>query len=272
LRLRVASLLVVMIVIVTGILSTSVPQLRLMQDVVSRLFTPVQWAISGPANGVGGFIDTVRTAGELRDENVRLRDEIGKLKQDAAKITELERDNQQLREDTGLKAAFPDFQFIEAAVVATDPSNLAQAVTINRGSDEGIKVGMTVITPAGLVGKIIKVSPGAAKVLLVTDSSNSVTALVQESRANGVVNGERTQKLRMRYLDQAVTINLGDKVITSGIGGVYPPGILIGEVSEVNKKDTDIFQEAVISPAVELGSLEKMLVIINHVPVKLDTE
>lgn len=270
-RLRAVSLLVIVLIILMGALSSRVPQLRFLQDVVSWVLTPVQSMISGPSAATGGFVSAIQMAGSLRDENAHLREEVGRLEQEVARLIELEREVEELRKYLDLQAAFPDFQFIEAGVIAADPSNLVRAITINRGSDHGVKEGMTVMTPAGLVGRVTKVSPVAARVLLVTDISNSVTAIVQGSRANGVVSGERTQYLTMRYISQSFDVYVGEKVITSGLGGIYPPGILIGEVVAVSKKDTDVFQEARVEPAVKLDTLERVLIISNHVPVKLDT-
>lgn len=270
-RLRVVSLLVIVLIILMGVLSGRVPQLRFLQDVVSWVLTPVQSVVTGPSSATGSFVSAIQMAGGLRDENEYLREEVGRLNQEVARLIELERENQELREYLNLKAAFPDFEFIEAGVIASDPSNLVRAITVNRGSDQGIKEGMTVITPAGLVGRVTKVSPVAARVLLLTDIGNSVTAIVQDSRANGVVSGERTQHLAMHYISQSYDVYVGEKVITSGLGGIYPPGILIGEIVAVSKKDTDVFQEALVEPAVEFDALERVLVISNYVPVKLDT-
>lgn len=270
-RLRVASLLIIVFITATGVLSARVPQLRFIQDAGAWVLTPAQWVISGPTRAVGDLIESMQVPGQLRSENERLVEEVARLQQEVARVAELERENQELRKYMELDAAFPSFQFIEAGVVASDPSNLVKALTINRGSDHGVKEGMTVLTPAGLVGQVLRVSPVASRVLLVTDISSSVTAIGQESRAHGVVNGERTSDLTMKYISQSSNVQPGERVVTSGLGGIYPPGILIGEVVSVDKKDTEIFQEARIRPAMEFSSLERVLVVINHVPVKLDT-
>ncbi len=268
-RLRVASLLIIVLITATGVLAARVPQLHIVQDAASWVLSPVQWVMSGPAAGIGAFVYAFGEASEVRQDNLRLQEEVGRLQQETARLAELEREVEDLRQYLGLKEAFADFQFIEAGVIGSDPSNLVRAITINRGTDQGVKEGMTVVTPAGLVGRVVKVSPVAARVLLLTDISNSVTAIAQDSRAHGVVNGERTQYLTMKYISQSYDLRVGEKVITSGMGGIYPPGILIGDIVSVSKKDTDIFQEARIQPIVPFGSLERVLVITNHVPVKL---
>lgn len=269
-RLRVATLVVIVLITATGLLAARVPNLRFVQDAASWVLSPIQWVVSGPASGTGGFFYALGAASEVRQENIRLREEVGRLQQDTARLAELEREVEELRQYLNLKEAYPDFQFIEAGVIGSDPSNLVRAITINRGADQGVKEGMTVVTAAGLVGRVVKVSPMAARVLLLTDISNSVTAVAQDSRAHGVVNGERTQLLTMKYLSQSYDLRVGEKVITSGLGGIYPPGILIGEIVSVTKRDTDIFQEARVQPSVSFDTLERVLVIVNHVPVRLD--
>jgi rod shape-determining protein MreC len=235
-----------------------------------QFIAPIQTTLNGPSNAVGGLENSARSVVDLNTEVLFLRGEVARLEQEAVRNAELERENQQLREALNLKSAYPDWEYLEASVVATDPANLVRALTINKGSKDGVKEGMTVVTPAGLVGRVTKVTPVAAKVLLLTDSSSSVTSMIQNSRAVGVVNGERAEYLQMSYIPQAETVRSGDKAVTSGLGGIYPPGILIGNVVSVSKKDTDMFQEARIDPAVKTDNLEKVLIITNHIPVKLD--
>jgi rod shape-determining protein MreC len=133
---------------------------------------------------------------------------------------------------------------------------------------------MTVMTPRGLVGKIVQLGHNAVKVLLLIDSGSSVNAMIQRSRAGGVVYGQRgptgTTPLVMRFIPQGEEIKPGDRVITSGLGGIFPPGIAIGQVAQVRQKDTDMFQEATIEPFVDFARLETVLVVTNHQPVRLD--
>ncbi|MCL5265835.1 MAG: rod shape-determining protein MreC [Chloroflexi bacterium] len=267
---RLAPLLLIISIGLAGILSFRTPQLRFVQDIAVQVFAPVQWALSGPSAGVAEFFQNFQGISDLRAENARLREEVDRLTQETVRLPELERENQELLAQLNLKRSQPTYQWITAKVIYYDPSNLVQSLTINRGSKDGLREGMTVITPAALVGRITRVSPATARVLLITDASSSVTAMIQSSRTKGVVNGQRREFLKMKYIPQSETVRTGDKVITSGVGGVFPEGILIGSVTNVSKKDTDIFQEADIEPGANLASLDTVLVIINHMPVTLD--
>jgi rod shape-determining protein MreC len=247
-----------------------IPQLRIIQDVGAQALAPVQWAVSGPSKGVTDFFTSIQTIGELREENARLREELERLTHEVVRVPELERENQELLAELNFRRAQPAFQWISAKVVHYDPSNLVQSVTINRGSKDGVREGMTVITPAALVGRVVRTSPATARVLLITDASSSVTSILQGSRAKGVVNGQRKELLQMKYIPQSEAVRTGDRVITSGVGGVFPEGILIGSITNVSQKDTDIFQEAQLDPAVDFATLDTVLVIVNHLPLNLE--
>lgn len=267
---RLAPLFLIIGIGLAAIFSFRAPQLRFIQDVGVQVFAPLQWGISGPAGSFSQFLNSIRSIHELREENARLREQVEILTRETVRVPELERENQELLAQIDLKRSRPEYQWLSAKVVYYDPSNLVQSITINRGSKDGVREGMTVITPAALVGRVVRTSPTTARVLLITDASSSVTAMIQNSRAKGVVNGQRREILLMKYIPQSEVVRTGDKVITSGIGGVFPEGILIGHIINVSQRDIDIFQEAQIEPAVDFGTLETVLVITNHLPMNLD--
>ncbi|MCL5074236.1 MAG: rod shape-determining protein MreC [Chloroflexi bacterium] len=246
--------------------------LHLVEDLAARGIAPLQWATTTAIEPVANLLQAIQTIGELRRENERLRQTVDRLTQENVRLSELERENAQLREQLNLKRAQPGYQWIPAEVIGQDASNLVRSVIINRGANDGIQIGMTVMTTRGLVGRVVRLSPVTAKVLLISDVSSSVSAIIQSSRANGVVDGQGTPLLTMKYIDQRLPIKTGDKVITSGVGGVFPAGILVGYVTDVTKKDTAMFQQASVEPAVDLKGLQgqTVLVITNFVPLKLD--
>jgi len=128
---------------------------------------------------------------------------------------------------------------------------------------------MTVVTPSGLVGQVVAVTPTTAKVLLITDVSSSVDSLIQSNQAKGVVEGSRDGQLTMTYIPQGVKVQTGDRVVTSGLGGIYPPGLWVGTITDVRQNDVDLYQDAQLEPAVDFSRLEVVLVITNHLPTKL---
>ncbi len=267
---RLAPLLLIIGIGLAAIFAFRAPQLRFVQDIGVQALEPIQWASSGPARGISEFFQTLSSMSKLREENARLREQVENLTRETVRVPELERENQELSAQLNLKHSEPTYQWISAKVIYYDPSNLVQSITIDRGSKDGVREGMTVITPAALVGRVVRTSPATSRVMLITDASSSVTAMIQSSRTKGVVNGQRRELLLMKYIPQSETLRTGDRVITSGVGGIFPEGILIGQVTNISQKDTDMFQEAQIEPAVNFDTLETVLVIINHLPVNLE--
>jgi rod shape-determining protein MreC len=238
------------------------------------LFAPVADLVTGTYQGASTAARPVQTVSQLVDENQRLKLEVERLQRDGVRAPELERENADLRDLLGLRRGGATWQWIDGRVISYDASNLVRSMVVARGSRDGLADGMTIMTPRGLVGRIVKLAPAASRVLLVTDPSSSVNAMIQRSRARGVVYGQRgaggMSQLVMRYIPQGDEVKTGDRVITSGGGGIFPEGIAIGQVVTVQQRGTDMFQEATLEPFVDFGRLELVYVIVNHVPVKLD--
>jgi rod shape-determining protein MreC len=131
---------------------------------------------------------------------------------------------------------------------------------------------MPVLTHRGLVGRVTEAAPHSSKVLLITDPSSAVNALIQDSRATGVVQGLVGQGLTMRYIQQTEEITPGDLVLTSGLGGNFPTRLIIGQVTSVTKKDVELFQEATVRPSVDFGRLEMVMVLTSFEPIQFESE
>jgi rod shape-determining protein MreC len=154
-------------------------------------------------------------------------------------------------------------QVAAAAVVGKDPSPWLKTVVIDKGTDEGVQMGMPVVTPDGIAGLVIDASTAYAKVLLITDQNSAVDALTQSSRARGIVKGVSSGKLRLDYVLRRHDIVEGDIIISSGLDGVFPKGLRVGYVHEVIKPNSGIFQEVSVTPYVDFEKLEEVLVIID---------
>ena len=153
-------------------------------------------------------------------------------------------------------------------VIGQDPSNLQRYVTLDVGQEEGIARNMPVVTDRGLVGRVSEVGKGWSKVLLIIDGSSLISALAQSTRASGLVQGRADGSLTMRDIPQADTVSVGDTVFTSGLGGNFPRQILIGQISEVQREDYDLYQMAAVQPTVDFDHLEVVLVITDFEPVE----
>ncbi len=153
-----------------------------------------------------------------------------------------------------------------ARVVGEESTNFLDAILLDLGRVHGIQEGMPVVTDRGLVGRISDVTDTTSKVLLLTDPSSSVTSLLGESRLNGVVRGGSSGDLIMDLIPQGPTVQTGETVLTSGLGGRFPKGIAIGTVQAVEAPANAVFQKATVRPSVDFGSLEIVMVITNFDP------
>ena len=196
-----------------------------------------------------------------------------------AEVAALQADNIQLREkETELRIlsglveyarSQPDAKYLTANLIGRDTSPLLSYVILDRGSDDGVIRGMPVVTGDGLVGRIVEVSPTACKVQPITDPASAIAARLQASREAGVVVGQLGGGLEMQFITQQTRLEPGEVALTSGLGGTYPPGIVIGTVSAVQRLDYEVLQQAQIEPAVDLNQLEIVLIITNFTPVDL---
>jgi rod shape-determining protein MreC len=153
-------------------------------------------------------------------------------------------------------------------VIGRDPSNLQRYITLNVGREGGIARNMPVVTDRGLVGRISDVGTGWSRVLLIIDVSSSVNALTQSTRATGLVQGRADGSLVLRDVPQGDTLSVGDTVFTSGLGGNFPRQILIGQVTEVDRKDYELYQTAAVQPTVDFDHLEMVLIVSDFEPVE----
>jgi len=166
----------------------------------------------------------------------------------------------------------PQYRRVAADVISWDISNFAHTFAINKGELDGIQPGMPVETERGLVGRVINIAPHAAQVQMLTDPGSSVNARLGTSRATGVVEGSLESHLTMKWIEQDIPISENELVMSSGLGGNFPPDLIIGRVAEVNQSVSELFQEAEVRPAVDANRLEIVLIIIDFEPIILDDE
>lgn len=200
-------------------------------------------------------------------ENQQLRAEIEQLRQTNLNVTEILAENARLRAMLDYKKGAPQFDFVTAAVIARDPGTWTNVIVINRGAADGLTKDMPVVTPRGLVGNVVQVYQTTAKVQLILDPRSAVGAMVQrpESRVAAIVEGTGANPLapRMVNLARDADIIKGDKIITSGFGGIYPKGLLIGEVTDIVNEEGGLLKYAILKPAVDFDRLEEVMVIVR---------
>jgi rod shape-determining protein MreC len=195
-----------------------------------------------------------------------------------ARIDDLERENEELREIEGeyqlLVDLFnrarqtPDYQRLTASVIGQDPNPAVRSIIIDKGSEDGIRVGMPVESARGLVGQIYRTTPNSSQIVLITDSSSAIPARLGTSRATGILRGGGLGGvLTIEWIDLKYDIEIGEVVLTSGLGGRFPQDLVIGRVIEVDRREAELFQQAVVQAAADLDSLEIVFVITDFEPV-----
>jgi len=195
-------------------------------------------------------------------ENQALRSQLNQASEKSNLWQETELANARLRNLLDFQKNITD-QVVAAEVIGKDPSPWFKTVIIDKGKADGVTKGLPVVMPQGIAGQVIETANHYSKVMLIIDRNSAVDALVQRTRARGVIKGESTDQCRLDYVLRKKDVHVGDTVVSSGSDGVYPKGLRIGRVSEVIEHDADIFHEVFISPYVDFEKLEEVLVVLD---------
>jgi len=225
-----------------------------------ELTSPVQQATTFVIKTISGVFQQYVFLVHLQKENGLLKKRIAELQEESHQTKEMVLAHDRLRKLLEFRERMPT-STIAAQVIGQDPTSWFKSVTINKGERDGVHKGMAVISPEGVVGQILKTSPDYATVLLMTDYNSAIDAIVQRTRAKAIVEGKEENRCQLKYLLRTEEVEVGDIVITSGLGGVFPKGLTIGEVRSVDKKGHGVFQYADLVPGVDLTKLEEVLVL-----------
>ena len=201
----------------------------------------------------------------VRKENLKLKETVKLLNSRLIETGEAAAANERLQALLQLRNSL-HAPAMAAVIIGEDSSSWFKTVVIDRGSVDGLREGMPVVANDGVVGQLVKVAAGSSRVLLLTDHASGIAAVVQRSRARGVVKGTGGGRCSLEFAQQDDDVKVGDAIITSGIGGIFPKGLPIGEVTMVKKGEYGIFQTVEVRPRVNLDRLEELLVIlhVNH--------
>jgi len=229
-------------------------------SVLSWILSPVDALYKGILSSVKGSWERYIYLVGVEDERGQLANRLKALEAQNSQFIELSSENARLRSLLNYREELKT-DGILARVVSRDPSNWAQSVTLDRGSNDGVVEGQAVIDGNALVGQIISVSSSSAKVLLLTDNISSVDSIVQSSRAQGIVVGNLTEALRLKYLLREQSVKVGDRIIASGLDQIFPKGALIGIVSKIKDDPNGMFQNVEVEPSVDMSRLENVLII-----------
>jgi rod shape-determining protein MreC len=232
--------------------------------VLTWILRPLQIAGQGTANWLKGWRDYFDTLAGFRSENDRLRKRVHTLEVERQKLLEAEAANRRLQQLLDFRSQLPG-KAITASIIANSASSWFQSCVLDKGSADGVNKGMAVVTPLGVVGKVVSVTGGTAKVLLLTDASSGIDVMIQRTRARGIVAGTAEGGVVLKYVKRSEDVQEGDRLITTGEDRVFPKALLVGTVIKVRKQTLGLFQTIEVLPAVQPSQIEEALIVAAEV-------
>ncbi|NCF66036.1 MAG: rod shape-determining protein MreC [Chloroflexi bacterium] len=206
-----------------------------------------------------------------RNEIALLQDRIDTLERENEELREIEGEYQLLLDLFNRARQAPDYQRLTASVIGQDSNQAVRSIIVDKGSADGVRVGMPVESSRGLVGQVFRTTPNSSQAVIISDSSSAVPARLGNSRATGILRGGGVGgSLTIDWIDLKHQLQVGEVVLTSGLGGRFPQDLVIGRVIEVDRREAELFQRAIVQPAVDFDSLEVLFVVTDFEPV--DTE
>jgi rod shape-determining protein MreC len=244
------------------------------------LLAPVEDVLSAPLNTVSGVFnrvalavsDNVNRFSDVQTLQRRIADleaALALYQSELVELREINSDYERLADLLEYRTGARGQETISADVIGVDAGSGLRTIAINRGTRDGIAVGMPVVTGQGLVGRVIQVSANASRVMLVTEPSSSVSARLQSTRVEGAVVGQASGNLIMQLIPLDSAVREGDLVLTSGLGGNFPPDIVVGQVTSVRPSELGLYQEAQVRSLINFDTLEFVLIVTNFQPIDL---
>jgi rod shape-determining protein MreC len=229
---------------------------------------PAAGALDRAASAVEGLWLGYFNLVGVREENESLRRVVDRQGRQLAALAEERLANERLKRLIGFHDQ-PPGHYLSARVLAWDPGPWFNSMVISAGSADGVADDSPVLTDRGVVGRVVELAPSFAKVLLLTDSASAIDSFVQRNRLNGLSTGRGRESLTLDYIRKSDDLRPGDLVVTSGLDGIFPPGLPLGRVTMVDKQSLGLFLAAEVSPLVELDRLEEVLILVDR-PRPLD--
>ncbi|WP_164848328.1 rod shape-determining protein MreC [Halobacteriovorax sp. HLS] len=241
------------------------------ENIMIDFFAPMQKSVTFVHNSFNSVFDNYIANVNASKENAKLQMVMSDLKSQIFSYKEMELENIRLKGLLDFGEDLP-YKKVLAQVVARDASSDFRVLRINKGLSDGLKLQATVVTGSGLVGFVYRLTDHFADVLTILDPNNRVDSLVKRIRAHGIIEGDSDLRCLMKYVNRTEPIILNDEVLTSGLGNLYPKGILIGKVSKIERQSYGMTQEIEISPVVNFGKLEEVIVLVSEGDKKKDLE
>jgi rod shape-determining protein MreC len=227
---------------------------------VQKVTTPVGLFFSNASGETSGFFTGIFKLTSLQRDNAALKDKANSLQAQVAQLSEDKKENNRLKALLKFTTTH-GFTYVPSSVVAYDPSNIRGNITIDKGSRDGLKPGMAVISDGFLIGRVSKVDPDTSHVQLVTDPNSAIPVALQNADTSGIAHGQIGYGLSMEKIPQGEPLAVGDIVVSSGLGGDIPKGLIIGKVEKIQKQDNSLFVTADIRTSADLSNLSRLLIL-----------
>ncbi len=241
------------------------------ENVMIDFFAPIQKSVTFVQTSFNSIFENYIANVNASKENEALKMKLSEMNSKIFSFSEMELENVRLKKLLDFGEELP-YKKILAQVVARDASSDFRVLRINKGLKDGLKLQSTVVTGEGLVGFVYRLTDQFADILTILDPNNRVDALVKRVRAHGIVEGDSDRQCLMKYVKRTEPIILNDEILTSGLGNLYPKGILIGKVSRIERESYGMTQDVAISPSVNFGKLEEVIVLVSEGDEKKDLE
>jgi len=233
------------------------------KKIVLETVAPAQKVFSASVKSVNdAWLRYVLLVG-IEEENKNLKNKINELKSALILYQEGYLESQRLRKLLDLKDNY-NYHFISARVIGKEQAALSKTILINKGAVHGLRNGMPVIAPPGLIGRLVDVSWHVSKVLLFIDENSNIGAIVQRTRTQGIIGGAGPRGLILKYISKTQDVKDGDVIVSSGLDGIFPKGLLIGQVSHVDRQDASLFLKINVAPFVDFSKLEEILILASE--------
>lgn len=268
----IVAIVAIILIIIIGLTGSNRDKITSFENIIGKVITPIQKVFHNGSESVVGAAKSVGSMTQLRNENEELKEEIAKLRDKVRNYEDIISKSEYLRNAAILKEK-SKYNLVEAQIVGKDPGNWFDRFVIDKGNKDGIKKGDAVIQgievdgnviTEGLVGRIVEVGDTWAKVIAIIDEGSSLSFNVIRTQDGGIIKGDLEENVTGYLFDAKADVVKGDKLLTSGLGGVFIKGLYIGEISEITKNNDDLLVNIEVSPAVNFNKLQDVYIIIGE--------
>jgi rod shape-determining protein MreC len=260
----------ILFLVVVGILALALSgSLGFISNNFNTYLVSAQSWVSSRFLAIQDFLTVPRDVVELRRQNAALETERSRLQVQIVQLQQQVAETDALRALVNFSRSSPESSYTAASVIGRDPSPFLRYIIVDTGSSRGVRRGMPVVTDQGLVGRVDAVISSAARVQLITDPGSAVNVRIEKADREAVLAGTVSGDISLDMIPQEVVLAPGDVVLTSGLGGGFPTGLIVGQILTVRKRDSDLFQQATVQPVVDFSQLKIVLIITDFRPVDI---